>query len=351
MNNFQTKQREISLDVAKGMCILLMVMGHAGCPEWFRRFSYFFHMPVFFFISGMLLSDRYLDDQRTGIVKKLKGYYWPFLKWTVIFILLHNAFVSLHVINVETYGWRDLLERLLRTVTMTGGEQLLGGYWFLISLTWASIGSIVVLGFLKRHGWISGKIMGGAILTSLVIASTESLLPFALPAQFRCQTFLALAFFMSGYVYKKKIARGGNVSRKIACARLLGLLAVLGVSFYWHSDMGEAKTLSWLYYLVALCGTLGFLQLARMLQHRGLIRLFNYIGNKTLYILTFHFLCFKPVSLAWVAMHHLPLHRLADFPVLHDTNSWIWIPYTLFSTAASLAICEAKVKIKEMLGG
>lgn len=45
---------------------------------------------------------------------------------------------------------------------MTGGEQLLGGYWFLISLTWASIGTILILSFLKRRNKLTNiYIMGG----------------------------------------------------------------------------------------------------------------------------------------------------------------------------------------------
>ena len=155
------KHRDISLDIAKGMCIVLMVMGHSGCPEWISNFIGFFHMPVFFFISGMLLNDRYLDDQKTGVAKKLKGYYKPFVKWTLIFMLFHNAFVSMHILSGKSYTLSDMLVMALRTFTMTGGEQLLGGYWFLISLTWASIGSIVILGLLKKRNYLINSVIGG----------------------------------------------------------------------------------------------------------------------------------------------------------------------------------------------
>ena len=68
-------KRELSLDIAKGICIMLMVIGHSGCPDWMGRFIYMFHMPCFFFISGILLNDKYLTDVKNGIIKKLKGYY------------------------------------------------------------------------------------------------------------------------------------------------------------------------------------------------------------------------------------------------------------------------------------
>lgn len=49
------KPRDLSLDVAKAICIILMVACHGGCPEWLSHFIYLFHMAAFFFISGMLL--------------------------------------------------------------------------------------------------------------------------------------------------------------------------------------------------------------------------------------------------------------------------------------------------------
>ena len=34
----ENKKRDLSLDIAKGICIILMVVGHAGCPEWMNKF-------------------------------------------------------------------------------------------------------------------------------------------------------------------------------------------------------------------------------------------------------------------------------------------------------------------------
>lgn len=157
------KKRETSLDIAKAVCIILMVVAHSGCPTYLNNFIYRFHMPCFFFISGILLSDRYLVNVKDGILKKLKAYYRPFVKWTLIFILLHNVFTSLNIYR-NSYTLQDIGVRIVRAFTMTGSEQLLGGYWFLISLTWASIGSIVLLSILKRRDNLTTRnIWGGGI--------------------------------------------------------------------------------------------------------------------------------------------------------------------------------------------
>ncbi len=53
--NAITKQRFAYIDIAKGLGILMVVWGHV-VPHWTSAFVYTFHMPLFFFISGMLFN-------------------------------------------------------------------------------------------------------------------------------------------------------------------------------------------------------------------------------------------------------------------------------------------------------
>ena len=109
-----------------------------------------FHMPCFFLISGYLLNDKYLTDLKTGLMKRVKDSYWPFVKWELIFLLFHNVFAALYVYE-DHYTLGKFIEQFARTLTMTGGERLLGGYWFLISLCWASIFSLLFLYTLNKN--------------------------------------------------------------------------------------------------------------------------------------------------------------------------------------------------------
>lgn len=47
-----TGTRNDIADIAKGIGIFLMVIGHCGIPQFLRIWIYSFHMPLFFFISG-----------------------------------------------------------------------------------------------------------------------------------------------------------------------------------------------------------------------------------------------------------------------------------------------------------
>lgn len=152
--------RDKSLDIAKAICIILMVVGHSGCPTYLNDFVYMFHMPCFFFVSGWLLNDKYITDLKTGLIQKAKGSYYPFVKWTLIFLLFHNVFVSMHIYE-NSYSWQTFIERIVRAFTMTGSESLLGGFWFLISLFWASIISLLFLNMLSRKNLLTENTVAG----------------------------------------------------------------------------------------------------------------------------------------------------------------------------------------------
>ena len=153
-------KRDSTLDIAKTICISLMVLGHSDCPDYLHDFAYIFHMPCFFFISGWLLSDKYVADLQIGMIKKAKGSYVPFVKWTLIFLLFHNLLAACHIYE-SGYSMRMFLERVVRAFTMTGSESLLGGFWFLISLFWASVCSLLALHGLQKHNKLNINYIAG----------------------------------------------------------------------------------------------------------------------------------------------------------------------------------------------
>lgn len=93
-----------TISIAKGICIILMVAAHAGLPLWLIRFIYMFHMPFFFIISGFCLKEKYFNDSITFFKKRVKNLYFPYVKWSFVFLLLHNFLFKLHFYDKE-YGY------------------------------------------------------------------------------------------------------------------------------------------------------------------------------------------------------------------------------------------------------
>lgn len=82
-------------DIAKALCIILVVVGHF-CPSttsdlWSRTSAviYSFHMPLFMFISGLLLSYTWKREPYTGfIAKKFQRLMIPYFSTSMLIITI-----------------------------------------------------------------------------------------------------------------------------------------------------------------------------------------------------------------------------------------------------------------------
>ena len=87
-------KRLVYLDIAKALCIILVVIGHYspdGCPEWWMAvhdFIYTFHMPLFMFASGFVYIATKRDGEKYGdfIMKKVKRLMIPYFVVSAIVI-------------------------------------------------------------------------------------------------------------------------------------------------------------------------------------------------------------------------------------------------------------------------
>ena len=75
MNKNRKENKMIS--AAKGIGILLVLIGHFGFIPEVKRFIYLFHMPLFFFLSGYFFKTRSLAELPKYAVSKLKSLYIP----------------------------------------------------------------------------------------------------------------------------------------------------------------------------------------------------------------------------------------------------------------------------------
>lgn len=157
--------RDDSISIAKAIAIMLMVLAHTYFSQYGNQWINMFHMPLFFFFAGYCFKEKYISQPKEFVFKRFIGLYKPFVKWGLIFLLLHNIFFHLNIYNgeygfhgvvSELYTWKDFSFSALHILTrMTDNEQLLGGFWFLRSLL---VGSILGFFVIKN---IHSKIFGG----------------------------------------------------------------------------------------------------------------------------------------------------------------------------------------------
>lgn len=94
------KKRLEFIDVAKGIGILLVVLGHLNSAEQpIRNFIYSFHMPLFFFLSGLFFKGN--TDFKTFLKKSVKTLLVPYLIFVAldcIVYIIDNGFQTESVI-------------------------------------------------------------------------------------------------------------------------------------------------------------------------------------------------------------------------------------------------------------
>ena len=75
------------LDAAKGMAIILVVLGHSALPAYLNRFIFAFHMPFFFFASGFSSNfNKYTVNEY--VVRKMTVLILPFIVYSICNLIL-----------------------------------------------------------------------------------------------------------------------------------------------------------------------------------------------------------------------------------------------------------------------
>jgi len=336
------------ITLAKAIAIVCVVIGHSGCPELMRNLIYLFHMPFFFFIAGYCFKEKYLSDLKTFIVHRIKGLYFPFLKWNIIFIFLHNVFFDLNIYNAE-YGSGNGLIRyanheyphlISAALRFNASEQLLGVYWFLKSLFLG----YVVFYFTLKIG--RNTLLGSGVL--LIICLVIDCFSIDIP-YLGFRTFFPSFFIMTGYIYRKQIETGFTMKyRKYTL--IFGTVVLVIASFFIHTEMLQTHGLMIAVYAVlAFVGCIMLLIISDMVvekkvREKGIV---DYIGKHTLSIMTFHFLSFKVVTLAFIIYNQLPIGMLSTFPVVSRLSpNDMWIIYSCFGIACPLIMYRFYEKIK-----
>lgn len=285
------------LNIVKALCIILMVVGHSDPPAGLHGFIYLFHMPAFFFLSGYLFKESWLDRPGGFIKKRLGTLYAPYVFWELVFLLLGGLFFRLHLADTQLTG-REMLSQAFKYITFRGHQPLLNGYWFLKTLFFCSTGCFFVLKLFPRKpaflaAWIAGL---------LAAAGCCRLVPF--DTTMISRLLLACAFYLSGFLFAR-------FRREIPLSVALAAMAAVAViSLFWRETIFVDGWGVLLYYPVALLGIIGVFGIAAVLDRWDPVaRFLDFTGRATLTILTFHFLGFRLVSL--LNIHSWLLYSLA----------------------------------------
>lgn len=345
------------IDTIKGLGIIAVVMSHAYFP--FSGLFTLFIIVIFFMASGFFWNEKHTHTWRdTGalILKRFRDLFLPYLIVKIVFALLRNVFVALHLLPAATaLGLEDIpgLAYTIITCGKLGDNPALSSYfsitlWFLALLFFV----YVVHALICRL--FDGLIGGGkrrTVLYIILIAVITVLLWLFTDIVFNAwlARFLACyAAFLFGTIARMIYERIDTERIPayiwvlifiVSYGSLITIYALTGLGI----DVAKGVLNGVLFYYG--CGLLGFVShfafavLIGRCKKERLARGLGYIGKNTKPIMTMHIIFFKPIVLLYILVFSLPVEQLETFPVIMDASIlFMWILYVPFGITMSLLI-------------
>lgn len=282
------KKRISWIDIARGLGIISVIYGHGLNADSHRYILYAFHMPLFFFLSGLVFKEQepFLLMLRKAFKTILLPYFIFALAGLLIWILQNN----IPLVSATT------LRQLFGILYGNGNNNFLAFnvvLWFLPSLFLTKVFFAGLTKGVQNHM---------VIILSLFVFSVAGylfsiLFPFA-KLFFGIETVLtAIVFFGSGFLWKKNpeplTSFFTQYSRQLLVFFLLLTIAIATISFATYGyqiDMRMNRIYNFGYfYLGAFSGILTIVLLSMIIRKNYIL---EYIGKHSILLLAWHMLSF-----------------------------------------------------------
>jgi fucose 4-O-acetylase-like acetyltransferase len=312
------KKRSMLIDVVRGMAITLVCLGHTNQGishrQWWGDSTvgailnaaiYAFHMPAFFFVSGVfLLASVQKRGQRVFLLEKLRSMIYPYVLWTCIFFATSGLYARFTLQSPQS--WHDFLFRLV-----TGAAS-----WFLPSIFFA-----VFLATLTRRV---------PLPLLFVLAVAVSLFWPGIDITFVDRGLKLFPFLLAGMWARDSYELIERIPAMVAaaCATLLCAAIFLVTS----APIGSSK---FLYVPLGLLGTLMLMLFANCLGRSAVAKALAWIGEASLGIFLLSPFLQGAGREALLHIHH----TTAPYPqLILPTLLAILVPACLYQNRARLHV-------------
>ncbi len=296
--NFVVMKNRIPwVDCAKGIGIFLVVYGHVArgisgsglVPEtfvfqWVDYLIYSFHMPLFFFLSGMFFLYGYRRKGITLITNKFLILIYPYLLWSIVqtgvkIILGGHTNHSAHLTDILKLLWIPV-------------EQ----FWFLYSLLIIILFEILWFSILKKLDFSEGI---SVMVIGVVSLTLFFLRPF-LPGVFQLQTLAEyMVFFHGGIIFSfftKKTSRNNSIPILLWC---LPLFFMSSIAYrLWLQNISLLPLFSGFFGIGIVIGLTYAL-------HSYLREVLSYLGKYSMEIYCIHILTASGLRIILINIFHI----------------------------------------------
>lgn len=332
------KKENTVISIAKALCIILVVVGHSGCPKLIHTFLHLFHVPLFFFTSGFFFRHaETVSELGNKLLKRIKRLYIPFWLYCTAFLLLNNILIKIGLLDSSftLHGIKDYSQRiLLLTLKMDSTSILLGGFWFIRTLFIAAVINEIAL--------FAGQKIKGAEYWFLAVFFIGVLVLRSFPPGTPVVRQLVLAAYgVVFFLYGKIFHQISNNFKYSWSGVILSFIFLLAWSIFYPQPLSINVTNvfdSLMFMTVTPIGILFVLNISYYLDRSKIKNGLVYIGNHTLAVLALHLICFKIVTLIAITFGATSSEHLSDFPVGQGLKGLWWLLYSATGVLIPVAL-------------
>lgn len=295
------------IDIAKGLGMMTIIWGHI--VEWgiTNSFVYAFHIPLFFFLSGLVFNRQRYVNYKHFLIKKIKSLLVPyaifsFVTW-LFWVIYNMGFLK------NSDGVSEMLAPLFQTFIAQGS----GGYLIHNVPLWF----ITCLFVVENVYWVLSKYKPTIRLVIVVICaiigyfmntpinnSYDGListfdftrLPWNIEVSFSALIFFAIGHGLIEKYSHKEMLETVNRNHKfsIGICVLLWLCVLLGGWYNGHVSMGSNQLGNpFVFYGAAICGIFAMMLLTMLLSvssytEKPFMRFIKWFGRNSYYAMAIH---------------------------------------------------------------
>lgn len=334
------KHRDSIVDIAKGIGIFLVVLGHVPLPRELLTAIYLFHMPLFFFLSGMFFHSE--ENFIYGVYKKVRTLIIPYF----FFAFIGNS----------TNVLRDYI--VYQTISIDSFWMLFDGstapLWFLICLFLCYLMSRLVS--LISNNWkflLFFSVIEGGI--GFVLINKNVILPF-----WGVQALLMQFYYIVGYVVRTVAYKENTLYERFLKVDSLIIWVMLIAFFlcYLRFDIRPDVVSLELPYPFFFCigsllGIFLCIKLCKKISSKRsrLSMVLQQMGNQSLFILGFHsFLIYHLYFFSIPALMRVYSFFSIEVEGIYFRNcSWLGILFVIPSIYVSMVLGNYCMKYVKFL--
>jgi polysaccharide biosynthesis protein PslL len=289
------------LDIAKGIGILLVVLGHNDFEVislFIQRMIYSFHMPLFFFLSGYFInaSVPFFDFFKKRFNALMKPFFFT------IFLIYFTS------VSFEKMGFNMAITRTVKSLYGSGHYLDWVQLWFLPHLFAVSLYAFLFIALVSRlrNRWATWGILLATMAIGVPFLNVFYPFPLSILGKdyelwglpFSLDLVLVTGFFFILGHEVRQITSEKTFDNWLFLAATGGIVLLLNILFPYEIDFNIRLYESFLVNTTeAILGILFVLALARQIELHTtrLASLFKYLGNISLIILLFH----VPIQAFW----------------------------------------------------